>query len=622
MGALDLFLTTARLALLLAGLLLPGAALLRSLRLPWTLGASVVGSSVILYSAVLFLTLVHLPISLLTLTAFLAISSFICVLLARRPLPKNAPALPPPEDTAPFDFLTKLGRWTPLYAAVLTVLLWRLATQPLSGADVHFRWSWLAEQIIRLGHLDFYPPRTPADYSTYGWPESIPPGIASLHAWAFACAGTMRALWTSPGILLQLLALHEFIWRIAFSWGGEPAARRALIFVAATPFLSWSTIIGQETGLTALAVCALLFGLLRWHKTRATPWLAFAALASVAGASAREYGPAFPVLGLGVLALMRAPRPALLRFAVIALPLAAVWPLRTWLLTGNPFFSLKVAGLFPTNPVFAAWSAHFHTEAARSVFALDAWRQATRYLVLFAPGAIFGGLALVLHARRGLREARWCLLCAALVTALWLASVPLTAGGFFYSMRVLSPAFALAAAFGGYALLAASTPARRVLDATLVLGLLATLPHSLTLPVNAYRHPIRTWPDIAREYEIEGTGNEAELLRALRALPRHDRVLSDFPSLHHAFVGLPITTVPLWSPEVAWLFDPKLPTAEITRRWRDSKLRYVITSPDPAFRTFLTQRAQWRAPTFALVPVWQSQAYLILEVIPEPPAAH
>ena len=620
MGAPEFFLLPLRLVLLLAGLISPGFALLRALRLPFTFAGSFLASAACLSTYVILFALLRLPITLLTLaTALTVTTAGAFAVAARRPKRTAAPA--PPEDTRSFAAFATLGWWTPLYAVFWLIVLWRLGTQPLAGPDTNFRWGWLAEQIVRLGSLDFYPPRTAAGYSAYPWPESVPPGIASLHVWSYLCGGAVRALWTSPVVLLQLLALHEFIWRLAFSWGGEPAARRAVLLAAATPLLTWASVIGQETALTSLSVCGLLFALLRWHKTRASAWLAFAALAAVLGASAREYGPAFPLLGLGLLALMRAPRPALLRFGAIALPLAALWPLRTWVLTGNPLFSLNLAGLFPVNAVFATWSAHFHTPARHALFSLEAWSQIARYLVLFAPAALFGTLALILHARRGLREARWSALCVATGAALWFASVPFTAGGLFYSLRVLSPALAVATAFGGYALLAAPTPARRAADFALALVLLATLPFTLTLPENAYRTPPHQWPAAARAFVHLGTQTSAQLTAALLALPGNHRILSDYAGLPHALAGTGLTVVPVWSPEVAWLFDDKTPPDAVAHHWRQSRLRYIVTSPSQPFLDFLNRHARGSAPLFASTVVWQSDAYLIVEVITEPAPA-
>ena len=623
MGPPELLLLPVRLAALLAGLLLPGAALLRALRLPLSLAASFMGSAAILYLSVVALAIFRLPVTLLTLGGLIAVVSAALFAWSQR-LPTRLgvkPAAALVNETSSFAPFTRLGVWTPLYMAFWGIVLWRLATQPLTGADIAFRWSWLAEQIVHLGSLNFYPPRSAADYSAYAWPESIPPAVASLHAWAYLCGGAIRALWTSPGVLLQLLALHEFVWRLAFAWGGEAAGRRAVLLAAATPLLTWSSVIGQETALTALAVGGLLYALQRWQSTRAPGWLTLAAMASVAAAGAREYGPAFPLLGLVVLWLMRAPRAALLWFAGVAVPLAALWPLRTGILTGNPFFSIGVAGIFATNPVFTLWSAHFHTTARAALLTLDGWQQIARYVILFAPAALFGGLALILHLRRGLREARWCAAGVAGCALLWVASVPFTAGGLFYSMRVLTPVLALTAAFGGYAIMAAEAPARRVGDLALLLALLGTLPLTLTLPENAYRVAPREWPDAARRFELIGAETSAQFSAALLALPGHDRILTDYAGMPRALVGTGVTTVPFWSPEVAWLFDEKTPSAEVARRWRASGIRYVVTSPSPPFLDFLHRHARWTAPPFALLPVWNSEAYVILEVIQEPPAA-
>src|SRR5687768_8242951 len=64
------------------------------------------------------------------------------------------------------------------------LVFWRAWHEPLAGPDIEFRWSFLAEQMLRLGTLDFYPPRSAGDFFSYFWVESIPPGVAALHAWA------------------------------------------------------------------------------------------------------------------------------------------------------------------------------------------------------------------------------------------------------------------------------------------------------------------------------------------------------------------------------------------------------------------------------------------------------
>ena len=72
--------------------------------------------------------------------------------------------------------------------------------------------------------------------------------------------------------------------------------------------------------------------------------------------------------------------------------------------------------------------------------------QLVRYLLLFALPTCAG---LVLAAWRA--QITFTLAAAFLVAtvALWITSIGYTAGGLFYSMRVLSPVFALAAVLGG-----------------------------------------------------------------------------------------------------------------------------------------------------------------------------
>jgi hypothetical protein len=610
--AADLFFTAARLGLLFTGLLLPGAMLLRALRLPPTLAGSFLASAALLYASVVLGTLLHVPLSLGTLAAALGLATLVATAWSRRTGPPPAPV----EGTGPFSFLFGLGAWSPLYALFWAVIIWRLVTQPLNGGDVDFRWSWLAEQLLQHRTLDFYPPLTAADFGKYFWIESIPPGVASLHAWAYACGGSTREVWASAGVWLQLLALHDLVWRLAFNWGGRPAARRAVLLAAAVPMLNWSFLMGQETGLTALAVCGLCFALTRWLEARTDRWLALAAIAAVVGASSREYGLAFPALGLAGLLLLRAPRRALLIFAALALPLAVAWPVRTWVLTGNPFYSLRAGGLFPVHAFFVDWAASISSDSPRVFSTWAGWLALTRYLVLFAPAALLGWLAVTVQVFRRQLAARWCILCIAVPVALWFASVRYTGGGLFYSLRVLSPAFALGAAFGGFTLsaLRVSLGMRRAWDLGLIALVLVTLPSTLTLPQNPSHLSPKDWLAAGNWFVDGSRRTDAELSRQLATMPDHDRILSECVSLPRSLAPAGIAVVPLWSPEVAWLFDRHLPPAEVARHWHHSGLHYVVMTRSPAQLEFLARRAMWVEPFFKVRKAWQSDAYIVLEV--------
>ncbi|MBI3886784.1 MAG: hypothetical protein HY302_13795 [Opitutae bacterium] len=605
-----------RLALLLAGLLVPGSLLLRALRLPWSLAASFAGSFVALYATVLLCVFLKVPIMFATLTGGLVL---ICVgllqiHLRQRPGP---PALDPVGSFAPF---TQLGRWTPLYLLFWAVVGYRLVDQPLTGPDAVFRWSFLAEQMLHLGSLDFYPPQTAAQFTHYFWPESIPPGIASLYAWAYACGGSKHALWTSPVVAVQLLAMHELVWRLAHRWGGEVAARRALLLAAATPLLTWSTLIGQETALMSVGVGGFAWCLLQQNERSATRWAALAGGFAVAAGAAREYGLAFPLLALAAARLLAVPRRSLVTLAAVALPLAFVWPLRTWALTGNPFYSLDLGGLLPGNAVFAEWIAHTRSLHGSGLFTSTELLSVARYLTLWALPALIGTAA-VGRFFHGLREARLVALLASVVGALWLASVPFTAGGLFYSLRVLSPAFLLLVAFGGYALwVVETTPLGRKLCAgALALLLLESLPKTLVLPENPYRTPPGNWLAAGRNFSDSVRAHEQELVAKLATLPDHQRLLSESAGLPRLLAPHGITVVPIWSPEAAWLFDRSLKPEELARRAIRSRLHYLVLQKSGLGFDFLNRRARWQVPWFKIAPVLETDTYAVFELTVTPP---
>ncbi len=597
-----------RLGLLLTGLLLPGSMLLRALRLPWSLAAAFTASVTTLYAVVLVFAWTGATVSLTTLAAGLAIVT----LLARL-----APARPPTTQISPsFACFTRMGWWLPLYGVFWLVVAWRLGFQPLSGPDTTFRWSWLAEQMLTFGTLDFYPPRSADDFVRYFWAESIPPEVAGVYAWAYACGGSKHALWTSPVIALQLLALHELVWRLGHRWGGEPVARRAVLFAAACPLLTWSVTLGQETGLTALAVTGLVWALCHVHDQDGNRWTVLAGLYAVAAAGSREYGPVFPLAAIGAMAWQQAPRRRVLLLAAVALPLAIAWPLRVWLLTGNPLYSLNLAGIFPTNLVFTTWNDTLRGPAGEVLFTLAGWLHLGRYFSLWALPAVAGLVALLVLVLQCRREARLVAVFAVLTALLWLASVGYTAGGLFYSLRVLSPVFALlvVAASYGFALVLQRPLLQRVAAAVLALVLIESLPKTLVLPENPYRAAPRHWLQAAQVIPFLARDWDRELLAKVEPLPDRRRIVSDYVGAPRLFATIGTEVAPLWSPEVAWLFDATLKPEEIATRWRQSRLRYLVLLKTGPTAHFVQTYARWRAPYLALKIATETSTHLVLEV--------
>ncbi len=592
-------------ALLLAGLLVPGAILMRALRVPGGIATSFAGSVAALYLTVLALQLCSLPISLGTLAAGLAIISLVARFLRggkeREPTPE--PSLLSWAGLR--NTFSLFGGWTPLYALFWIAVLLRVWHAPLNGPDIEFRWGWLAEQMLARGSLDFYPPRSAGDFFDYFWAESIPPGAAALHAWAFACAGGAKAAWTIPATLLQLVALHEIIWRTAQHFGGDRAARFACLAAAACPLLTWAVLLGQETGLTALALAGVAWALIAWRQNLSGGWAALAGVFALLGASAREYGLIFPALAaVGFLAL-RADRKTWLEFSAIAV-LALIWPLRTWLLTGNPFHSLAVGGVFPVNDRFVAWIGSEAETFGAALRSGAGWADAGRYLVQLAPAALLGWVWLAVTAVRRGRTAWWGLASVLALLALWAASVRYTNGGLFYSLRVAAPALALGAIASGEALTATAWAQRRVaLLAPALLGflVLAALPPTLALPQSHTRTPWRDWPGFTTRTETAlGLRDEVVALvaKARAALPVGEPiiVLADSPGFQRRFAPTGIDVLPLWSPHVDWLFDPSLPAEAARKAWRDSGVRFVVVAKFQPNLEFFNRHSRWQKPPF------------------------
>jgi hypothetical protein len=232
------------------------------------------------------------------------------------------------------------------------------------------------------------------------------------------------------------------LWRVADPIRGVPAARFACIAAAACPPLPWSVLIGQETGLPALSVLGMAYGIYEWSETRANQWAALVGIFAAVGASAREYGLVFPALAIAGLIATRADRRAWFAFFATA-AISVVWPLRTWILTGNPFYSLTVGGTFPANERFVAWIEHDADTLGAVLHSGDGWRQIVRYVLLYASTSVLGWFTIVAATLRGFRHAALALIATGVVLALWAASVRYTNGGLFYSLRVMSPALAL-----------------------------------------------------------------------------------------------------------------------------------------------------------------------------------
>ncbi len=446
------------------------------------------------------------------------------------------------------------------------VILYRAMFQPLFGIDTIFRWNYLAQQMLRQGSLGFYPPVSGADYEIYSWPDGIAPAVSSLYFWTYGLAGATRPTLTAPVVVFQFCVLVAGVFALARQLFSARAAVFACALLACAPVVMWATVMGQETGLGAIAVVALLL-YLPPDRSRETPGAAvMAGLAAGLGGLAREYWLVLIPLGLGLAWVRRLSPRSLLLFAAAAAFATVPWYGRNWLRTGNPLFNLDVAGWFPLNQVHIRLMQVYQAGFGWSHVSPAEWQY---LLVNCCVVALTGSVGAWLY----FRPARPVLIVIALFGLIWVVFVGRTAAGFPTAIRVLSPALALGTILGGAAC-ARWIPARRHLaGATFALGLLAidAALRALTLPGTVYKIPPADWLAAGR---VLSDFDQRPAYRQIAQLAGTERILVLGPNTELTRQGA--RTLPLWSPEVGFLFDDGLTPMAVARRLRAAGIGYVL----------------------------------------------
>ena len=593
-------------ALILAGLVLPGAlwALAARWPLPWLAGG--VLSALGIFGALMILTGCGVPVTGATLGTWQAVIALAggCFWWRRRAVPTGPAARASGEWWLALSALPMVG-----------VALWRAVRQPLSGADVDFRWSQLAEMIVQSGGLAHYPPVTAVDFAHYFWPDGIAPLLASIYAWTYLAAGSTAKIWTALPVLLQFIGLLVLLRALGRVWGGERGGWFACALGGGTMLLQFSFNLGQETGLTALGVAGLAYYLVEWMRTRSASVLIPAAACAALAASAREYGLIFPVVATAWLLLARAGWCRSLAFALGALALPAAWHVRNWMHTGNPLYAQDLAGIFPANPVFSAWMRGYVEIYGAPLLQASGWREVGRMLALTALPAMLGLSAGALIWRR---TAGWAGILALVgaTAACWLASVPFTAGGLFYSMRVLSPLLLLGCAWGG-AVLARWVPGRRHLAGVwlgcLLFGIDSGL-RALTIPGNPYQMNPRDWPMAG--YILQKDFGRL-ILPFLETATRKvsGRLLTETVVAPQVFRPRGIEVVPFWSPEVAFLFTSGT-GGEAAAQLRAKGISHVLLSRVPSSLNFFEHSGAWARLNGHLRPVMANDTFVLFALQP------
>lgn len=549
----------------IVGFFLPGFYLARLLRSPESIVVSFCLSLLILFQGLFWFGVFGILLDFRSILVYLLIVTMLAWLASKRwSAPLETRAVAATQERS----LLRLGTLLAVTLVVLVMVL-RSTISPLSGPDTPFRWNHLSVQILKEGTFAFYPPRSAEDFKSYFFVDGIPPLVSFAYWWLYAALG--RADPSVTGLLVtgQFLAAIAMCYFLGKQFHSPAAGYLAVLLLLTCPLFFWAVVIGQETGLTAISLATGLY-LIQASVGNPTPSrMILAGLVIAVGALSREYGVAF--LGCGVFAAwyLGIPWQHTTAFIIAGVLACAPWYVRNWVLTGNPFYSNPIDSLFSVNPVHVGILRTYSTELGftpTSVFWLLVILLTAAPLIL--PLGIIGAFCL-----RGIAYLSFAI---ATVFVLWLYSVPQTAGGYYYSMRVLSPALLLLAVLGGviWASGTLSPLLKRgcVVAAFLACGwaVLADLYVPSSIQEGLESRLLFTPPHNDRRYE-----QLAEELRPLKS-----RILSDNAYTYAGLVQHGIEVVPVWSPEVRFLFEGQESSEQMRKRLITLGIRLVeYTSP-------------------------------------------
>lgn len=376
-------------------------------------------------------------------------------------------------------------------------------------------------------------------------------------------------------------------------------------FAAAVPYIHWTGVNVKHDVPVALFQLAGLLAYLTWRRTGEFRWI-YLGVFFAATSFGFKHPAAFGILGLAALyipAAWRQPRRwrAFFWCGLIFLTLGAFWQVRSWVLTGDPFFYYNLSQPLPAEHAAQVgsltqrlltgltwpWRVHFDG----GLF----FRSATVnpmgiLLVVFAP------LWLLLRRRWASPEARACLVFAAVSLVPWSLYVPL--------LRFVIAPISLLVLFTVDRALGWQRASVRLAAAFTLLFSFCVI---LILEVNAPQFRYFT-----RQLDRRGYLSEALLTyRSLDALSRyagpHDRVLSIW--------NCSMAYAPYPDQFYCTYFDPENPThlATIRRDVRDPSFRFVILPTERRWLAILDRAAGGRPRT----PLYTGEHYSLYRLEPE-----
>lgn len=563
----------------LLGFFIPGALISRLVRCPEFALSSFLISILILFYSVFLLDILAIPLHFGGPFLILAILSGLLVMPALKQK-MDSPSVPANEPTSWFEKLLVIA-----VGLSLLLLIVRSFLAPLSGYDTFFRWNFLPQQMIRFGNFDFYPPLNAEDFRKYFYVDGIPPLIPFLYWWLYAAFGNAASPLTGIVVGTQYALLLIVTFRLGKELSSRTGGLLAVAMLIACPLFFWCVFMGQETGMTALSLASVIYFLKVSKPTNHGAVIAAAFAAAVGGLS-REYGLAFILCGVITAWQLKLPRKQMTLFFMISVALTAPWYLRNWILAGNPFYSNSLGQLFSVNSVHVGILS-----AYGSLFGMDQtlWYKVwlnVKILLEYAPLQLTVGLiaGFLLFKRFG-----FVAVCSAAVVFLWLISIGKTGGGYFWAIRVLSPALLLLSVCAGIFLEQRTRTNRDVIAVVFLAVFVYAMIYDFVAPAKPENIPASQWALVAFHPNPANDVKTQRLAPYLKKL--NCRILSDDAYLHAGLFPSGIELVPVWSPEVSFLFEPGLKAEDARKRLIGLNIKALLYSSQGLNSRYLNQFA-------------------------------
>ena len=275
---------------------------------------------------------------------------------------------------------------------------------------------------------------------------------------------------------------------------------------------------------------------------------------------------------------------------------AGPWYLRTWILAGNPFYSLRFAG-FAVNPIHDSILQFYKATLGVGRWSVSNWVSVTLLLVTLALLPLLAGIAGgVKHFRRH----GYLIVGSGLMFAVWVASIGYTSGGVEISTRVLSPAIVLLSIAAAGLLDPWPVRARWGTAALIVLVAcqLWNAAQGMYFPTSPLSLGPGQWVRSAFPTILEPA--EFQMRDQLAKMLPPGRVLTDSAYLHAALIDSGIEVVPVWSPEVRFLFSA--PPEEAEKKLQALHIASIVCYPRTLNMAYLVSaspvyaslQARWR----------------------------